>query len=182
MKTELIQFVPVWEWQALIARHDQNTRSDIPTQRICGEVVNLESMVSIHCTTLLGHVTIMRTSYFDTDFALNENDKTSLINSLLWSPRTYYVFSLVRFNLIYFFKKKDFILCWVFELPRHHQMNNVVTQCHSLARVVKRRHWYTSSYYTTARRFAPNSRDPPPPPIQWLSWPLVSQQKKLYIN
>ena len=33
-----------------------------------GKVVNLESMVSSHCTTVLGHVTIMRTSYFDTDF------------------------------------------------------------------------------------------------------------------
>ena len=27
-------------------------------------------MVSVHCTTLLGQITIMRTSYFNTDFAL----------------------------------------------------------------------------------------------------------------
>ena len=132
MKTELIQFVPVWKWQALIVRHDQNTRSDIPTQRIWGNVVNLESMVLMHCTTLLGRVTVMKTSYFNTDFALNEVDKTSLINLLLWCPWTYYVFSLVRFNLrssfsIYIFTKKDFIGCLVFELLRHHQMNNVVT-------------------------------------------------------
>ena len=40
------------------------------TQRIQEKVTNLESMVSIHCTTLLGHVTITKTSYFDTDFAL----------------------------------------------------------------------------------------------------------------
>ena len=39
-----------------------------PTQTIQGKVVNLESLVSVHCTTLLGHVTIMRTSCFDTDF------------------------------------------------------------------------------------------------------------------
>ena len=33
------------------------------------EVANLESMVSVHGTTLLGHITKMRTSFFDTDFA-----------------------------------------------------------------------------------------------------------------
>ena len=32
------------------------------------KVANLESMVSVHCTTLLEHVTIMSTSCFDTDF------------------------------------------------------------------------------------------------------------------
>ena len=35
---------------------------------IQGKVVNLESMVSVHCTTLLRHVTTTRTSCFDTDF------------------------------------------------------------------------------------------------------------------
>ena len=33
-----------------------------------GKVTNLESMASVHCTTLLGHVTIMKSSCFDTDF------------------------------------------------------------------------------------------------------------------
>ena len=33
------------------------------------KVVNLKSMVSVHCKTLFGHVTTMRTSCFDTRLA-----------------------------------------------------------------------------------------------------------------
>ena len=33
------------------------------------KVANLKSMVLAHYTTILGHVTLARTSYFDTDFA-----------------------------------------------------------------------------------------------------------------
>ena len=32
-------------------------------------MTNLESMVSTHCTTLIGHVTTIRTCCFDADFA-----------------------------------------------------------------------------------------------------------------
>ena len=34
-----------------------------------GKIANLESVVSVHCITLLDHVIKMRASCFDTDFA-----------------------------------------------------------------------------------------------------------------
>ena len=45
-----------------------NTRWWDSTQWIQGKIAYLESMVSGHCTTLLGYVIAMRTSYFDIDF------------------------------------------------------------------------------------------------------------------
>ena len=42
---------------------------DAPLRSATGKVANLKNMVSVHCTALLEHGTIIRTFCFDTDFA-----------------------------------------------------------------------------------------------------------------
>ena len=43
-----------------------------------GEVANLKSTGSVHCTKLLGHICILWTSFFDTDFIRSRMKLTKL--------------------------------------------------------------------------------------------------------
>ena len=67
-------------------------------------LVNLESMVLVHCTILLEHVVTVRTSCFDTDFA-SEIKLTKF-------PFNHYfinVFKLTRFNLVFSVLPEEFL-------------------------------------------------------------------------